>query len=89
MRDIQTEQNKRMENKTMSKKEKILAEIYLWEETPEIRYWGWRILDLTLEETIHGCSGYESQYDALDAMNRAIEKNRQYKNLEQKEKAVI
>lgn len=47
----------------------ILAEIYRWEESHEISYYGWRIKG-EYGNTISGCSGYQTAFEALQAMNR-------------------
>ena len=52
--------------------QKILAEIYEWHDQDGIIYYGWRVLKD--QETIHGCSGYESPNLALEQLaNNYIE----------------
>lgn len=64
--------------------ETILANIYLWEDEDEngtFSYYGWRILGGIHDETLQGCSGYATQWDALDALNEAIARNKEFKGV--------
>lgn len=66
-------------------KETILANVYLWEDEDEkgpFSYYGWRILGgIHNKETVQGCSGYATQWEALDALNRNIARNKELKGV--------